>query len=151
ISYKAPTLKLKGTPQAYFALGQRYGDQAALADMLATTVKGALLAQKGEIVKQIGRIVISPNVPVTRGFGEADRLQNCYAANSPLMAYKARPLDGIWATAPYLHNGSVPNLNALLTPPAQRPSEFYVGTRVYDPVNVGYRTDQAAPGNVFKF
>jgi hypothetical protein len=152
ISYKSPTLKLKGTPQNYFALGQRYGDQAALADMLATTVKGALFAQKGEIIKQIGRIIISPNVPsATRGFGEADRLQACYAANSPLMAYKARPLDGIWATAPYLHNGSVPNLNALLTPPAQRPNEFYVGTRVYDPVNVGYQTDQAAPGNVFRF
>src|SRR5262249_17411833 len=34
--------------------------------------------------------------------------------------YKARPLDGIWATAPYLHNGSVPNLTELLKPAAQR-------------------------------
>ena len=31
-------------------------------------------------------------------------------------AYKGRPLDGIWATAPYLHNGSVPNLDELLKP-----------------------------------
>ena len=30
------------------------------------------------------------------------------------LAYKARPLEGIWATAPYLHNGSVPNLYELL-------------------------------------
>ena len=28
--------------------------------------------------------------------------------------YIAPPLDGIWATAPYLHNGSVPNLETLL-------------------------------------
>lgn len=31
-----------------------------------------------------------------------------------LHAYKARPLNGIWATAPYLHNGSVPTLYDLL-------------------------------------
>ncbi|HBO9617185.1 TPA: hypothetical protein L5F16_004661, partial [Pseudomonas aeruginosa] len=33
-----------------------------------------------------------------------------------LRAYKARPLDGIWATPPFLHNGSVPNLFQLLSP-----------------------------------
>jgi len=29
------------------------------------------------------------------------------------LQYKARPLDGIWASPPYLHNGSVPSLYAL--------------------------------------
>ena len=38
------------------------------------------------------------------------------------MVYKARPLDGVWATPPYLHNGSVPTIEALLGP-AQRPAE----------------------------
>jgi hypothetical protein len=52
--------------------------------------------------------------------------------------YKARPLDGIWATAPYLHNGSVPSLNALLQPAAKRPLSFSIGVRTFDPVNVGY-------------
>jgi hypothetical protein len=32
----------------------------------------------------------------------------------PFMGYIAPPLDGIWVTAPYLHNGSVPTLEALL-------------------------------------
>jgi mono/diheme cytochrome c family protein len=32
----------------------------------------------------------------------------------PEPAYYAPPLDGIWATAPFLHNGSVPSLAALL-------------------------------------
>jgi hypothetical protein len=41
------------------------------------------------------------------------------------LEYKARPLDGIWATAPYLHNGSVPNLAELLKPENQRPSKFF--------------------------
>lgn len=55
-------------------------------------------------------------------------------------AYKARPLNGIWATAPYLHNGSVPNLYALLSPVDERPETFYVGNLEFDPVNVGYET-----------
>lgn len=32
----------------------------------------------------------------------------------PFRGYIAPPLDGIWVTAPYLHNGSVPNLETLL-------------------------------------
>ena len=55
--------------------------------------------------------------------------------------YKARPLDGIWATAPFLHNGSVPNLWALLSPLEQRPATFCLGSREFDPTIVGYSTD----------
>jgi hypothetical protein len=55
--------------------------------------------------------------------------------------YRARPLNGIWATAPYLHNGSVPNLDALLRKTDDRPKSFSVGVRTYDPVRVGYKTD----------
>ena len=62
------------------------------------------------------------------------------------LAYKARPLNGIWATPPYLHNGSVPNLYALLSPVSERPEKFYLGNREYDPVNVGYRHDRLEGG-----
>lgn len=65
---------------------------------------------------------------------------NCLQAPG---AYKARPLNGIWATAPYLHNGSVPNLHALLSPAAERPATFYVGNLEFDPVNVGYQSGKA--------
>jgi hypothetical protein len=51
--------------------------------------------------------------------------------------YKGRPLNGIWATAPYLHNGSVLNLDELLKPAAERLKEFKVGSREFDPKNVG--------------
>ena len=47
-------------------------------------------------------------------------------------------LDGIWLRSPYLHNGSVPTLRDLLTPPAQRPQVFYRGYDVFDQDNVGY-------------
>jgi hypothetical protein len=63
-----------------------------------------------------------------------------------LLQYKARPLDGIWATPPYLHNGSVPNLYALLSPVAERPTVFYLGNREYDPIDVGYRTEKFPAG-----
>ena len=58
-------------------------------------------------------------------------------------AYESRVLYGIWATAPYLHNGSVPNLWELLTPAKDRKPSFMVGSRLYDPKNVGYVTDQS--------
>jgi hypothetical protein len=52
-------------------------------------------------------------------------------------AYRARPLAGVWATAPYLHNGSVPTLDDLLRPEEERPVVFPVGPPEYDPVKVG--------------
>ena len=53
------------------------------------------------------------------------------------LVYKARPLNGIWATAPYLHNGSVPNLYELLLVQEERSGSFYVGNRELDPEKVG--------------
>ncbi len=55
--------------------------------------------------------------------------------------YSRVPIDGIWLRGPYLHNGSVPNLRALLMPPDQRPKLFYRGYDVLDPVNVGFVSD----------
>lgn len=57
-----------------------------------------------------------------------------------LLSYKARPLNGIWATAPYLHNGSVPTLYDLLLPAEERPSQFMVGSRVFDSDKVGFKS-----------
>jgi hypothetical protein len=52
--------------------------------------------------------------------------------------YQAPPLDGLWLRAPYLHNGSVPNLREMLEPEEKRTKVFYRGYDVYDPVNVGF-------------
>ena len=57
-------------------------------------------------------------------------------------AYEARVLTGIWAVAPYLHNGSVASLAELLKPPGARLSTFAVGHQDFDPVNVGLVTDK---------
>jgi len=69
--------------------------------------------------------------------GEID-LYLAAAPGNAAAAYKAGPLNGIWATAPYLHNGSVPTLADLLRPAAERPRTFSVGSRRLDDRNVGF-------------
>jgi hypothetical protein len=67
--------------------------------------------------------------------------------------YPAKPLAGIWATAPYLNNGSVANMWDLLTRPENRPKTFTVGSRDYDTKTLGYRSTPDAPsaGPLFVF
>jgi len=57
-------------------------------------------------------------------------------------AYEARVMRGIWAAAPYLHNGSVPTLAELLKPPAERVSKFKIGSS-YDTQNIGLAQEQS--------
>ncbi|BAQ69748.1 hypothetical protein NHU_02600 [Rhodovulum sulfidophilum] len=63
--------------------------------------------------------------------------------------YEARVLDGIWAAAPYLHNGSVPTLRELLTPPDERVADFTPGP-AYDLEAVGMATQQTAFDHVIE-
>jgi len=106
----------------------------------------------------LGKGVVSASVGldlVTRGIADRFfRLQKISAEDQIVWAggrdpadpriraeliYKARPLNGIWAVAPYLHNGSVPTLDALLSPDdSARPRTFWMGSKQFDPVNVGY-------------
>jgi hypothetical protein len=81
------------------------------------------------------------------------KLQNAVDTQVKEPAYKARPLNGIWATAPYLHNGSVRTLRQLLLPASSRQATFQVGSREYDAKDMGYvdaggfRFDTTVPGN----
>ena len=56
-------------------------------------------------------------------------------------SYESRVMQGIWAAAPYLHNGSVPTLAELLKPAAQRVKSFKIGP-AYDTVNIGLAVEQ---------
>jgi len=62
------------------------------------------------------------------------------------LGYKARPLDGIWAVPPYLHNSSVPNLYQMLVPAARRATTFYLGSTRFDARHVGYEMHQFPGG-----
>ena len=60
------------------------------------------------------------------------------AFRAPSSGYVAPSLDGVWVSAPYLHNGSVPTLADLLESAADRPSRFWRGCDVYDQTRVGF-------------
>jgi len=68
-----------------------------------------------------------------------------HPASPKMVGYQAPPLDGIWATAPYLHNGSVPTLAALLDS-SLRPDRFTrpPSTRFehYDTEAVGWKFEE---------
>lgn len=85
--------------------------------------------------KVIDRWYLDNDIPPTQQLHMNGYRNNCI--QSPF-AYKARPLNGIWATAPFLHNGAVPSLYDMLTPAAQRPATFCLGNLEFDPVKVGY-------------
>jgi hypothetical protein len=57
----------------------------------------------------------------------------------PDHVYKAAPRDGVWATPPFMHNGSVPNLYEMLIPATERTKKFWLGGD-FDPVKVGFDT-----------
>ncbi len=62
----------------------------------------------------------------------------------------AKPLWGIWATAPYLHNGSVINMRQLLDKPEYRFTKFHVGSIEYDVNNMGFMNKQTAYSSLFE-
>ena len=72
---------------------------------------------------------------------ETGDLKGAFNMTPAPRAYESRVLQGIWATAPYLHNGSVPTLADLLKPASERPSVFQIGP-VYDPEKVGLAAQQ---------
>ena len=99
----------------------------------------------GQMVQNVtSRWYDSRSPPVPKQQQDAMNGERPNMLRAPL-EYKARPLNGIWATPPYLHNGSVPSLYALLSPLSKRPTAVHLGDREYDPVNVGYK-NEAIPG-----
>lgn len=118
------TGKIEGRPTAY-VLGEPLGPEAAGIDVLAHGQAGIIARQPGQAVVSAVRSAFTM-VPEAPPFDPK--------------SYRSRPLNGIWATAPFLHNGSVPNLWELLKPDSLRVKTFYVGSREYDPVDIGYVT-----------
>jgi hypothetical protein len=57
-------------------------------------------------------------------------------------AFAAKPLYGVWATGPFLHNGSVRTVRQLLTAPKDREKEFWVGSTILDVKNLGFLDEQ---------
>jgi hypothetical protein len=165
VTAQAATGKLQGRRLAPFA-GQKFGAVAANSQMLNGTVKYVLLEKAPDLASSAIDIILGTHPPVqvkppseleavTPDPYAARRLacqqaSSAFRAAREILAYKGRPLTGVWATGPFLHNGSVPTLYDVLLPPAQRPAQFWVGTRQFDPVKVGFATTQGGD-NSFLF
>lgn len=106
--------------------GDVIADPTTGLDPLVNIVAGSLLAHKREALEAFVR----------------EHAARTGKPRTSVPGYKGRPLNGVWATAPYLHNGSVPNLYELLLPPAERSQTFTLGSRAFDPVRVGFAMDQ---------
>ncbi|WP_249148007.1 di-heme-cytochrome C peroxidase [Bradyrhizobium sp. AUGA SZCCT0177] len=146
-----PVLKIENIPIEHIGT-----DPAQAADMIARTVATPphLGITETGFGFALGKLV-QKTVDVIYDQRKLDEKQrNALNGNMPneiqgKLEYKVRPLNGVWATPPYLHNGSVPNVYALLSPVDERPKKFYLGNREYDPVNLGYKYDKLTNGFEF--
>jgi len=101
----------------------------------ATSTAGAATGEMAELPPQLKQLEgafrkVKPPAP---GLATSPGKSGC--------GYEARVLQGIWAAAPYLHNGSVPTLEALLLPASERPASFKLGPN-YDIAKVGLASQQ---------
>ncbi|WP_437529638.1 hypothetical protein WME79_48135 [Sorangium sp. So ce726] len=126
-------------------------------------VEGSLYMQrvKPGTDPERSRAFMQPAADALNAFGERRLLweKDAFRPVKEAGEYLAGPLDGVWARAPYLHNGSVPTLGDLLKPPAppgklspeqareSRPKQFYRGDRRYDEQNVGFRSTEPMEGD----
>ena len=124
-----------------FVTGEKFGPRAKTIDLVVHAAIGASLHH--------------PIAAIRDAIGSYHKVIRAALDQNPNY-YKARPLGGIWSSAPYLHNGSVPTLVELFKPPADRVAKFYVGSREFDPQNVGVvatnstnatEFDTSLPGN----
>jgi hypothetical protein len=165
-SYRAKAGNLEGTKDK-IVFGDPLPASTFTRAFLGTQAVGVLLRHKFELIWIAIKQAVTRKPPPIEVFEpesgvrtpqeqpktREERLQECKDATaSPgtrpgerrILAYKGRPLNGIWATGPYLHNGSVKSLYELMLPEGRRDPQFWVGNREFDPVRVGFVDGKSA-------
>lgn len=139
------------------------GAEAPAFNVLAISVIGAIAQHSFSLMSESDQAIIMAAGPEALGEAEAspqiqsfqqligelrgafpitDADRAMLTANAASACkYESRVLEGIWAAAPYLHNGSVPTLADLLKSAADRPASFQPGPN-YDIENVGMAVEQ---------
>jgi hypothetical protein len=162
-SFRAFTGRLSGNYPRYIktAGADKLSGITETRTLLVTTSIGVMAGKKQQLVEAAVTGLFDPYQRPALAFaqfeqpGKADRLIECQRAwaSTPaqapdrgLLQYKGRPLNGIWATGPYLHNGSVRTLDELLKEPRLRAKSFWIGSRRLDIDGVGYM-DENVPGS----
>jgi hypothetical protein len=165
--------------------GARIGENDFTVKMLKNAIVGTVLYKFDQLADELWgnlKYGLSPGedgppsitplgaeiaAPATFQVLKEARANVCSSTKHPLLRYKARPLNGIWATAPYLHNGSVLTLYDLLLPardrgnlslgstaaggaPRLRRDSFFVGGREIDEAEVGLRSEPGEGRSEFR-
>jgi mono/diheme cytochrome c family protein len=151
-----PAFDVRTDPTAHQQFAQ---DAAARAAGLERISKNILAFRQARLAQQPGTDVASymkqysrgrPNLYALAGDDYRDKKEATWAKTGA--AYWASPLEGIFASGPYFHNGSVRTLRDVLTPPGQRAKTFRTGSSEFDVVGIGLRDegrfvyDTAEPG-----
>jgi hypothetical protein len=133
IQHKVKSGLLEGD-KAMVLFGDKLPAETSPLDLVTHVATGALFNQPWQTIKALFKEYSSNDAPPEQ---------------TVFNSYKARPINGIWASAPYLHNGSVPSIYDLLLPAAQRPATFYVGNIELDVVKVGHVYSEASGTSFF--
>lgn len=138
----AKTRQLKGKKINFNPVGKEFESTADAGDILIHLTVGAIIGGWKEAPRDVlAQLEFEKRKRMGVDFME-ENVPNKFK-------YKARPLNGIWATAPFLHNGSVPSLYEVLLPASERSKVFWVGNREFDPSKVGFIADEKA--GLFRF
>jgi cytochrome c2 len=129
----------------------------ALASVYKSSFGEASIDEKGEVSATefraftIGAMVLEYFESMKVTAEEKARLTNCRerTKKQTSVGLRARSLEGVGFTAPYLHNGSVPTLYDLLRPAKDRPQTFFLGCRKYDIEKLGYDCDSKSGSFLF--
>jgi cytochrome c2 len=136
--------KYVGTDPGQFEDLRPYSLTAQLNEYFPRPYKGAELVPTGLLYEFLQKVILAraleklpaaeAEAPQLHGYREFPLPEPSHEAQ-----YKAAPREGVWATPPFMHNGSVPNLYEMLIPADERTKKFYIG-REFDPVKVGLDT-----------
>lgn len=136
-----------GTDPQQLRLLRPFAITGQLSNHLPGPLRGKPILPTGELYYGISRSILETALAEVKMSDEERANLHGYREyplpRPPEGVYKAGPRDGIWATPPFMHNGSVPNLYEMLIPAKDRTKKFYVG-REFDPVRVGLDTSGAS-------
>ncbi len=143
--------KFKGRPRYYFA-GDPLPEEAPAIHIANNIMVGIIKNNplQAYLAKRDAKKLGHPDVTRPPKYVDGKIIEKGQeVSDHALFAYKARPLNGIWTSAPFLHNGSVPNLYQLLLPAKDRLKQFSLGSWEFDPKHVGYVLDSEENDFVF--
>ncbi|MFW5425934.1 MAG: di-heme-cytochrome C peroxidase [Methylophagaceae bacterium] len=142
IYFKGKTGKFEGRPRYYFA-GDALPEEAPAIHIANNIMIGILKDNplQAYLAKRDAKKLGHPDVNHPPKYVDGEIIEHGKeVSDHALLAYKARPLNGIWTSAPFLHNGSVPNMYQLLLPAEQRVKQFSIGSLEFAPKTMGFES-----------